>query len=863
MRAILLASIAASVLWGQSSTGLANIAAWQANLPPYETRCAAVDTRIAAIGSPSALQADAIVNAQAWCHVLPMIRSAMVTDPSFFDSFSFNATKAEHWTSGAEYFIGKAELNQDPFADAVIMTRAFKSVQDKGFLYYLVQLPQTYASPTTYGADIYFHTSGNLAFYWGNTSTPLTGADGWWVKPSSTGGTTNGRIYMKPSARSETDYRYMGAAGADEEIAHFLSTYSVDADRIVLGGGSAGGAGSMRYNAIRPDLAAAAYNMTGGLTYGGVANTFWYNQLMQTNFSVMPFLHWYCPLAQESNYTEQHTSLLYLQTQAGSYPGSYEVYDGLDTAPACSHVNIQEPALSNGWTWLRGKVMNRWPDRVILTTLGLGVVNSSRWVTIDTEVNSKTQATINAFVDRTSTPAIAVTATNIDRFTLNLSASLLPSQSTVSVTINGATPLAAPVGGSVHFWRTGTAPEAWSINASQYPAMPVKKKGISGPIVDLFMQVKPILWVYGTAAGQSDATQQALVKSIIDKMFPTSLLSNRRTQRSDFAGQIKRDVDVTNGDTATSNIILIGNALQNSYVNGLVSFGGGLPIQWPSGATFRVNSVTYTEGQNKCSSTGALGDPTGCSYVAIFPNPRNQNNYIILLPENYIFGSLAQTNMAVENADIFVGYLSSGYPSKKASIALPQNWGTTGSGSVAIDVTSVPGNPAVGDTVTFTASGGSAPYTWTVAGCGTGNYTGNPITCSYALAGTRAYSVVDAVGNNGSGSVTVSGAAPPVPVTVSPPTRTGLVNTLLTWTVSGGTGPFTWSAPSCSPDTGTGTSFSCSYPAAGDYTITATDSVGTAGGSTVTMSQPVQPPPTGRGTKISGRVVFQGRVKTQ
>lgn len=829
----------------------ADIASWQNGLPSYESRCAAVETRMGAIANPNSQQQDTIVQARAWCRVLVEIRNAMVTNPAYFNSFSFSATKAEHWTSGAEYFAGKAEQDQDPFAGAYLYTRAFKSVMDNSYLYYVVKLPSSYSPPASYGADIYLHSGGQFQMYWGNTATALSEIDGVWVKPTATPAnsypvTDPNRFWVKPSCRGENDYKYLGQAACDEEIAHFMSQYSVNPDRVVVGGGSAGGAGTMRYISIRPDLAAAAYNMTGGVTYGwgSGANTTWYNWTMQDNFSTTPLLHWTCPQAQESNRGEQRQSMDYFDTLTASYPGTYLYNDAYDANPACSHVRIQEPVLSQGWTWLRSKVRNMWPDRVIFRTLSLGAINQMKWVAIDT-TTSNALATVNAYVNRANNPAtISVAlASNIDRITLNLSTSLLQ-QTTVSIEINGTAPLTADVGGEVHFWRTSTVPETWAISANRYPAGPLKKKGVSGPLADFFMQVKPIYIVYGTAAGQSDAAQLTLANAIMDQFFGPTINSSRRTNR-EFTGRFLRDADVTQAHADTANLILIGSKFQNSYVDQLSSFGGGLPIAFPQAGQFRINNSSYTEGQYRCQSSGALNDPQGCTYVVIFPNPRNQNNYILLVPESYKFPAwknIDTTNIMVENADALVGYLNN-YPQKVLAMTFPQDWGTTASGAVTIAITAVgashPTNPAPDETIMFTAVNGTAPHVWSIPGCGAGSYTGNPVTCSYASTGTRGYSVTDSLGNTGSGTITIVSAL--APVSVSPAERTDGVNTTLTWTVSGGSGPYSWSAPSCSPDTGAGTPFSCSYPSAGSYTITATDSTGSPGTAAVTITSPPAP----------------------
>jgi len=131
---------------------------------------------------------------------------------------------------------------------------------------------------------------------------------------------------------------------------------------------------------------------------------------------------------------------------------------------------------------------------------------------------------------------------------------------------------------------------------------------------------------------------------------------------------------VVDSDAAPYNILAVGSALQNSYVDRLSKTGNGLPVRWNPDGSFVVKSVTYRELQNKCVASGFLNDPSGCSYVAIYPNPQNQNNYVLLLPEAYNLGALNTPQITVENCDIFVGYLSGKYAYRKAAIVLPQDW---------------------------------------------------------------------------------------------------------------------------------------------------------------------------------------------
>jgi PKD repeat protein len=164
-----------------------------------------------------------------------------------------------------------------------------------------------------------------------------------------------------------------------------------------------------------------------------------------------------------------------------------------------------------------------------------------------------------------------------------------------------------------------------------------------------------------------------------------------------------------------------------------------------------------------------------------------------------------------------------------------------------------PSSPSVGQQVTFTSSatGGSAPYSfsWTFGDGSTG--AGPSATKTYSSGGT--FTIILTVRDGGSPqqsatsqqSVTVTTPPPPPPppmpltagFTYTPSNPVSLVLVHFTGSASGGTQPYTYSWDFGDGFTATGVSVSHSYLLPGTYTVTLT--VSDANGQTATLSKTI------------------------
>lgn len=157
---------------------------------------------------------------------------------------------------------------------------------------------------------------------------------------------------------------------------------------------------------------------------------------------------------------------------------------------------------------------------------------------------------------------------------------------------------------------------------------------------------------------------------------------------------------------------------------------------------------------------------------------------------------------------------------------------------------------AKGSSFGFSASGGVAPYTYSVQNGG-----GSFSTATYTAPGTAGNAVVrvtDSLGSISEASVTIYDS-----LAISPSSKTLSINNVFTFTASGGVGPYTFSKFS-----GTGTVTSGGeYTApgsSGSATIRVTDSLGNTSDATVTINAALAISPSSATVAAGGTQAFSG-----
>lgn len=132
-------------------------------------------------------------------------------------------------------------------------------------------------------------------------------------------------------------------------------------------------------------------------------------------------------------------------------------------------------------------------------------------------------------------------------------------------------------------------------------------------------------------------------------------------------------------------------------------------------------------------------------------------------------------------------------------------------------------NVAIGQQITFTASGGNGTYAWNAPSMVT--QTGSQLTVYYPLSGTSSV-IVSSGGQTAICNVTIAGPVGIPTLSCGPLTRTVAIGANTTFTATGGTGSYVWSAPQMTPRTGN--LLTVSYASAGNSTMTVTSGTQTA-----------------------------------
>jgi pimeloyl-ACP methyl ester carboxylesterase len=523
------------------------------------------------------------------------VRTIIATQPGYL-SYHLGETSLRQWQEGMDHFLECARTGADPYKGATSGVRTCRSKIDGQILFYVFRLPKDYSPDRKYPVDILLHSGAALIWVAG------------WIdgKPSSDPKRANKdeRIWISPCGRGNNCYAAMGEVAVLEALRDLQKHYSVDADRVTIGGASMGGTGGFRLSTLHPDLFAAAHSLTGGENYAVPVNNGRFDAMLAVdNLCNTGMCIWDAP--KEGHWKTNHQFSDWLRERAKKYPGSYPHLELTD--PKGGHGIIERKLIAEGWDWIRSQKRNPYPKRVVYKTYCLRY-DGAYWARIDTVVDPAQPSRIEA--ELRNDGRIQVVAENIDRFHLMLAKELVGSATEVEIIVNGGMPCKAAAGGPVSLARTASG---WSVVGERYPKGLVKKHALSGPVQDAFMG-EPVLMVYGTAESAAVEKSQKMVDDAVLSLFGPG--DGGVTLHTPFERKADRDLDAS--DITDKHLVLFGTPKQNLILRKIAD---KLP------AKFLDQGVEIA------------GKPyRDAGLVMVYPNPLNPERYVLILPEDYCGG---------------------------------------------------------------------------------------------------------------------------------------------------------------------------------------------------------------------------------
>jgi hypothetical protein len=525
-------------------------------------------------------------------------RANLQRDPKYLRYLS--PANLKLWHEGMDHFLTCATRARDPYQDMVSGLRVVPSRIDGSLLFYVVVLPRDYDASKRYPLDVALHSGASIVWRADRAA--------WFGKPSTEPRKARAEpaILIDPCGRGNNCYVGLGETAVIEAIEDACRHYAVDRDKINVGGASMGGTGAYRLGAFHPDLFAAVHSLTGWPNYGVPTSGAYYPNRVLDNLCNTGVCLWYEPgdlVSQGKKVAANHEWIDGLAERAAKYPGAFPHVVFRD--PKGGHGVINRELQADGWRWIRQQQRQSYPRRVLYQTHWLRY-DGAYWAHIDTVADSSAPARIEA---ERQDGGVRVQIDNVDRFHLDLARQLVGDAGDVAVAIDGAAPIRVPAGKFAYFARVDGR---WAVAAERYPAGLVKKHGLSGPVMDVFMG-EPVLMVYGTTNAHDEAAARQMIDDAVTRLFGPA--DGAGVLHSGF--ERKADKDVSREDIAQRNLVLFGTPQTNRIVK---EIAGTLPIRF-------VDHGVEVAGKS------FVGPDVGL--IMVYPNPLNPERYVLLLPENY------------------------------------------------------------------------------------------------------------------------------------------------------------------------------------------------------------------------------------
>jgi hypothetical protein len=425
-------------------------------------------------------------------------------------------------------------------------------------------------------------------------------------------------IVLHPYGRYSNAFKFAGEVDVLEALEHAKQNYRVDQDRVAVRGFSMGGAGCWQFAVHNSDLFFAA-NPGAGFSETPEFLKFFQKETLNPTWYEKQLWHLY-------DCTDWAANLNHLPTVA--YSGELDIQKqaadimeialakeqlhlthliGPQTKHAIHADSLKEIEVRLDSLAERGR--ERMPHELHFVTWTLKY-NRMHWLTVTGLMSHWQEAQVTAKIlmgsEQEPTNHILIKTENVNSFRLNIAPGLSPFEPAHRLMmVIDHFPQWVPVGtdrsvdAEFHVaegrWQAGVA--------SSDSGVVRKRHDLQGPIDDAFMG--PFVVVRPTGTARHPA---------VEKWTHSELDHFIKHWRQQFRGDaiVKDDTAITEQDIQTKNLILFGDPSSNQLIAKILD---GLPIGWTD-TKVKVGDASY--------------DATQHAPILIYPNPLNQDRYVVL-----------------------------------------------------------------------------------------------------------------------------------------------------------------------------------------------------------------------------------------
>jgi hypothetical protein len=516
---------------------------------------------------------------------------------------------------------------QSPWLDKTgPIVRGYVSKIDGSVQPYGLVIPSTYrrGAAHKHRLDFWFHGRGELLSEL-NFINDRRKNPGQFTPPDT--------IVLHPYGRYCNANKFAGEIDSFEALDACKKDYAVDDDRISVRGFSMGGAACWQFAVHYPDRWFAAAPGAGFSETPDFLKVFQKEDLRPTWYE-QKLWHWYDCTDYALNLTNLPT-VAYSgendsQKQAADIMAAALAKEGMELAhiigPKTGHSYhpVAKTEVDRRMDLLAKSGRERVPRRVRLVTYTLRY-NRMHWVEILGLEQHWERATVDASLRENR--VYITTNKNVTDLLVDLDSGEWPFDIArgVRIEIDGQMLEVSPPKSDRSFSVTlRRRDNKWEDIPWEAETPLAKRPGLQGPIDDAFMD--SFIFVRPTREAYTD---------IMAKWTDSELARAIEHWRRHFRGEprVKNDVDITEDDIKSSNLILWGDPDSNRYIESIAT---QLPFRWAAGSITTGDKVHSTDHH---------------ALICIYPNPKNPSRYVVL-NSSFTFRDYAYLNNARQVAKL-------------------------------------------------------------------------------------------------------------------------------------------------------------------------------------------------------------------